>query len=173
MDILCKYFRIFVFWNNFDLKKKEKSIILSIFITYKGSLKLKMSHPTFIMFLCICDVYGSVTFNYKCYVLYFHCHVFPSLTDCKILSAKSSGPSSILVKWEPYTGATNYFLDLRVINNTNIAPIVVTLSAASTEKDVRALRPGTDYSVTLKVFQFYYVVCVAKDVALTGKEKDS
>lgn len=89
------------------------------------------------------------------------------------MSVKPSGPSSILVKWEKYTGATNYFLDLRVKNNTNIAPIVVTLSASQTEKDVKGLRPGTQYSITLKVFQFYFVVCMDTDVATTGKENDS
>lgn len=89
------------------------------------------------------------------------------------MSAKSSGPSSILVTWEKYTGATNYFLDLRVKNNTNVAPVVVTLAATSTSKDVMGLRPGTDYSVTLKVFQFYFVVCMATDEASTGKEKDN
>ncbi|KAI3368520.1 hypothetical protein L3Q82_025527 [Scortum barcoo] len=80
---------------------------------------------------------------------------------CTILSATSSGPSSILVKWEKDSSATNYFLDIRVKNNTNIAPVVVTLPATTTEKDVNGLRPGTEYSVTLKVFQFYFVVCMA------------
>lgn len=89
------------------------------------------------------------------------------------MSAKPSGPSSILVKWEKYTGATNYFLDLRVKNNTNIAPVVVTLPASQTEKDVKGLRPGTQYRVTLKVFQFYFVVCMDTGVAATGKEGDS
>lgn len=69
--------------------------------------------------------------------------------------------------------ATSYFLDLRVKNNTNFAPVVVTLPATGTEKDVQGLRPGTEYSVTLKVFQFYFVVCVDTTVASTGKEEDS
>lgn len=85
------------------------------------------------------------------------------------MSAKPSGPSSILVKWEGYTGATNYFLDLRVKNNTRIAPVVVTLPASQTEKDVKGLRPGTQYRVTLKVFQFYFVVCMDTGVAATGE----
>lgn len=86
--------------------------------------------------------------------------------------AKSSGPSSILVSWEKYTGATNYLLDLRVKNNTQIAPVVVTLTASQTERDVKGLRPGTQYSVTLKVFQFYFVMCMDTEVAITGKDGD-
>lgn len=58
-------------------------------------------------------------------------------------------------------------------NNTNIAPVVVTLPATATQKDVNGLRPGTEYNVTLKVFQFYFVVCVDTDLASTGKEGDS
>lgn len=96
--------------------------------------------------------------------------MFPSHAACNILSAKPSGPSSILVKWGHYAGATNYFLDLRVRNNTNIAPVVVTLPSSQTERDVKGLRPGTQYSVTLKVFQFYFVVCMDTDVATTGEE---
>ena len=102
-------------------------------------------------------------------IITFH-FVFASFAACKILSAKPSGPASILVKWERYAGATNYFLDLRVRNNTNIAPVVVTLPSSQTERDVKGLRPGTQYNVTLKVFQFYYVVCVDTDVATTGEE---
>lgn len=49
---------------------------------------------------------------------------------------------------------------------------MVTLSASQTEKDVKGLRPGTQYSVTLKVFQFYFVVCMDTDVATTGKENE-
>lgn len=89
------------------------------------------------------------------------------------MSAKSSGSSSILVKWETVTLATNYFLDLRVTNNTNIVPVVVTLPATATEKDVNGLRPGTNYSVTLKAFQFFFVACMDTVLATTGKEEDS
>ncbi len=85
------------------------------------------------------------------------------------MSAKASSPSSILVKWEKHNGATNYFLDLRVKNNTNIAPVVVTLPATTTEWNVNGLRPGTEYNVALKVFHFYFVMCLDTDVATTGK----
>lgn len=96
-----------------------------------------------------------------------------SLTGCKILSAKSSSASSILVKWEKYAGATNYFLDFRVTNNTQIAPNVLTLPATWTEHDMQALRPGTTYKVTLKVFQFYTLICTITAEATTGKEEST
>lgn len=57
-------------------------------------------------------------------------------------------------------------------NNTQIAPVVVTLTASQTERDVQGLRPGTQYSVTLKVFQFYFVMCMDTEVATTGKDGD-
>lgn len=50
---------------------------------------------------------------------------------------------------------------------------MVTLPASQTERDVKGLRPGTQYRVTLKVFQFYFVVCMDTGVAATGKEGDS
>ncbi|XP_040040842.2 uncharacterized protein fndc7b [Gasterosteus aculeatus] len=91
----------------------------------------------------------------------------PYSDGCKILSAKSSSASSILVKWEKYAGATNYFLDFRVTNNTQIAPNVLTLPATWTEHDMQALRPGTTYKVTLKVFQFYTLICTITAEATT------
>ncbi|CAJ1061142.1 uncharacterized protein LOC117806306 [Xyrichtys novacula] len=94
-----------------------------------------------------------------------------SAKGCKITSATASGPSSIRVKWKPCEDATNYFLDLRVKNNTNFAPVVVTLSARTTEWNVNGLRAGSDYSVTLKVFEFYYVVCVDTVEATTVPAK--
>ncbi|KAJ3599685.1 hypothetical protein NHX12_033641 [Muraenolepis orangiensis] len=78
---------------------------------------------------------------------------------CSITSVTCPGPSALRVRWNRYVGATNYFLDLRVINSTDIAPVVLTLSATATEKVVHGLRPGSQYSVTLKVFNFYFVVC--------------
>ena len=110
--------------------------------------------------MCFCCLYPSSSLQ---------CHVFPSLSECKILSAVATGPSSILVKWEKYPRATNYFLDLRVKNSTRNAPVVVTLSGTSTEKDVYGLLPGTDYKVTLKPFVFYFAMCVSTYEASTGK----
>lgn len=99
----------------------------------------------------------------------FYSNFSLSLSVCNITSITSPAASTLLVKWNKYNGATNYFLDLRVINATDIAPVVVTLPATSTEKLVQGLRPGTLYSVTVKVFQFYYVMCLKSQVAKTGK----
>ncbi|XP_067369826.1 mucin-3B [Channa argus] len=91
-----------------------------------------------------------------------------SVEGCKILSVRASGPSSILVKWEVYTGAASYFLDLRVVNNTNVVPVVVSVPSSVTEKDVQGLRPGTEYTVTFKVFQFLFSsACVVTTTAWT------
>ncbi|XP_061636365.1 fibronectin-like isoform X2 [Phyllopteryx taeniolatus] len=107
---------------------------------------------------------GAIGF---CFALLTLTQISYNADGCQILTAAPSGPSSILVKWKQYTGATNYFLDLRVKNIRNIAPVVVTLPATQTEKIVRGLQPGTNYSVTLKVFQFYFVVCVDRSEAST------
>ena len=96
----------------------------------------------------------------------------PSLSEvrtCEITSVISTSPSSLHVKWNHYVGATNYFLDLRVINSTDIAPVVLTLAGLVTETEVYGLRPGAHYSVTLKVFQYYFVVCHVTQEASTGE----
>lgn len=99
--------------------------------------------------------------------------VLPCFTGCKIVSARASGPSSILVKWDAYPQAASYFLDLRVANNTNVVPVVVSVPATVLEKDIQGLRPGTNYIVTFKVFQFFYTaVCVNTTTAWTGKVED-
>ncbi|XP_012990390.2 uncharacterized protein LOC105029012 isoform X2 [Esox lucius] len=66
------------------------------------------------------------------------------------------------------TGATTYLLDLRVINATDIAPVVITLTGSNTERLIQGLRPGTTYNVTVKMFQFYYVMCSDTQAATTG-----
>ncbi|KAK7901582.1 hypothetical protein WMY93_018351 [Mugilogobius chulae] len=83
-----------------------------------------------------------------------------SKADCPITSAVSAGPSAILVKWEPYEKASNYILDLRVTNNTDVAPVLAVVDAL--QKTVQGLRPGTNYTVTLKVLKFFDVVCSSK-----------
>ncbi|XP_076840783.1 uncharacterized protein fndc7b [Brachyhypopomus gauderio] len=84
-----------------------------------------------------------------------------------ITSITSTSASSLLVRWNSYQGATNYFLDLRV-NSTGVsAPVVVTLPAFATEKEVFGLRAGTLYAVVVKVFQFYKVVCMDVEIART------
>ncbi|XP_048832460.1 uncharacterized protein LOC125708743 isoform X2 [Brienomyrus brachyistius] len=87
--------------------------------------------------------------------------------DCPVTAIKSTSASSLTVKWNKYIGATNYFLDLRVVNVTDVAPVVVTLPASSTERLVYGLRPATTYNVTVKVFQFYHVRCVGTSIATT------
>ena len=98
-----------------------------------------------------------------------------SQNDCNITSVTSTGPSSLNVRWTNNVNvmATNYFLDLRVINSTDIAPVVLTLPGSAREKKVYGLRAGAHYSVTLKVFQYYFVVCHATRVASTGKHPHS
>ncbi|CAL8268058.1 unnamed protein product [Arctogadus glacialis] len=86
---------------------------------------------------------------------------------CIITSVRSRSPSTLHVIWERYLGATNFFLDIRVINSTDIAPVVLTLSGSAKETDVHGLRPGAHYSVTLKVFKYYFVVCHVTQQAST------
>lgn len=60
-------------------------------------------------------------------------------------------------------------LDLRVVNSTSIAPVVVMQVAPRTQRLIQGLRPGHEYQVTLKVFQFTSVVCTITEQAITGK----
>lgn len=79
----------------------------------------------------------------------------------------------MVIKWEPYTGAASYFLDIRIVNNTNVVPIVLSLQATVTEKTVQGLRPGTEYIVTFKVFKFLFsAVCVTSTTVWTGRPKE-
>ncbi|XP_033507400.2 uncharacterized protein LOC117272533 [Epinephelus lanceolatus] len=86
-------------------------------------------------------------------------------TGCNILSVTSPSASTLNVVWSTYTGASVYLLDLRVVNSTSIAPVVVTQSAPSTQRLIQGLRPGHVYEVTLKVFVFYTIMC--RDVEIT------
>ncbi|XP_073671225.1 uncharacterized protein [Paramisgurnus dabryanus] len=87
--------------------------------------------------------------------------------DCLITSITSPAASSLLVKWNSFPGATSYLLDARVVNSTSIAPVLVQLSSSNTEKVVQGLRPGQNYQVTLKVYQFYYVICINSQIGQT------
>ncbi|XP_017573413.2 uncharacterized protein LOC108439482 [Pygocentrus nattereri] len=88
--------------------------------------------------------------------------------ECSIIvSIKSTSASSLLVQWNSYPGATNYFLDLRMVNSSTVAPVVVTLPAFSTQKEVFGMRPGALYTVVVKVFQFYRVTCMDTEMART------
>lgn len=80
----------------------------------------------------------------------------------------SPSASTLNVKWSSYSGASVYLLDLRVLNSTNIAPVVVMQVAPSTQRLIQGLRPGHVYQVTLKVFQFTSVVCTTMEEAITG-----
>lgn len=86
------------------------------------------------------------------------------------MSVTSPSASTLNVVWSSYSGASVYLLDLRVVNSTNIAPVVVMQSAPSTQRLIQGLRPGHVYQVTMKVFQFYTVVCTDGELAITGKE---
>nr|XP_055057047.1 uncharacterized protein LOC129441425 [Misgurnus anguillicaudatus] len=87
--------------------------------------------------------------------------------DCPITSITSPAASSLLVKWNSFTGATSYLLDARVVNSTSIAPVLVQISSSNTERVVQGLRPGQNYQVTLKVYQFYYVICISSQTGQT------
>lgn len=86
------------------------------------------------------------------------------------MSVTSPSASTLNVVWSSYDGASVYLLDLRVENSTNFAPVMVMQSAPSTEKLIQGLRPGFTYQVTLKVFQFYTIVCTEVKIAMTGKD---
>ncbi|XP_047442067.1 uncharacterized protein LOC125008801 [Mugil cephalus] len=87
-------------------------------------------------------------------------HSAAASSECKILSASPSSATSVLVKWEQYPKGTGYLLDLRKINSSDTAPIVVSANPQTTELNVHGLSPGQEYKVTLKVFAFYFVECV-------------
>lgn len=92
------------------------------------------------------------------------------LVECDIIKSISSpSASSLLVRWTSYTGATNYILDLRVVNMSSVAPVVVTVSASTTQKQVFGLSPGTLYNVVVKVFRFYSVECLDTGIGKTGQ----
>lgn len=83
---------------------------------------------------------------------------------------ESPSASTLYVKWSNYSGATVYLLDLRVVNSTTFAPVVVMTTAPRTERLVQGLQPGHHYQITLKVFQYTAIVCTDVMEAITGKE---
>ncbi|KAM3604918.1 uncharacterized protein V6R79_017981 [Siganus canaliculatus] len=86
---------------------------------------------------------------------------------CNIVSVTSPSASTLNVVWSSYSGASVYLLDLRVVNTTSIAPVVVMQSAPSTQRRIQGLRPGHVYQVTLKVFQYYTVLCTDTEQTIT------
>ena len=97
-------------------------------------------------------------------------HTFSLFSGCNIVSVTSPSASTLNVIWSSYTGASVYLLDLRVVNSTSIAPVVVMQSAPSTQRLIQGLRPGHVYQVTLKVFEFYTVVCTDTENTMTGTD---
>lgn len=91
-------------------------------------------------------------------------------SGCNIVSVTSPSASTLNVEWSTYDGASVYLLDFRVVNSTSIAPVVVMQAAPSTQRLIQGLRPGHDYEVTLKVFEFYTVVCIDTERTITGKD---
>lgn len=82
----------------------------------------------------------------------------------------SPSASALNVEWSSYTEASGYLLDLREVNSSNIASVVVAQYASSTQALVQGLKPGRVYQVTLKVLLFYTVVCQDVETAMTGKD---
>ncbi|MGH0126547.1 UNVERIFIED_CONTAM: hypothetical protein FKN15_073877 [Acipenser sinensis] len=78
-------------------------------------------------------------------------------TGLTITEISSPSATELEVKWTPGSGV-NYFLDLRVVNSTNIAPIVLFLPESPTVRLVGGLRPATVYNVTVKSSILFYVV---------------
>ncbi|XP_041125693.1 uncharacterized protein LOC121326478 isoform X3 [Polyodon spathula] len=81
---------------------------------------------------------------------------FPA-SGLTITEISSPSATELQVKWTPTSGV-NYFLDLRVVNSTSIAPIVLFLPESPTERLVGGLRPATVYNVTVKSSILFYVV---------------
>lgn len=94
----------------------------------------------------------------------------PSFLGCNIVSVTSPSASTLKVVWGSYSGATNYVLDFRVVNSTSIAPVVVMQGPESTQRLIQGLRPGHVYQITLKVFDYFTLVCTDAQVSITGKD---
>ncbi|TRY64567.1 hypothetical protein DNTS_033867 [Danionella cerebrum] len=88
--------------------------------------------------------------------------------ECNIVSISSPTASSLLVQWNRLLGVTNYFLDVRVVNDSNAGPVVVSVPGSISVKEVFGLRTGTLYSVTLKGFLYHSVLCVDTKISRTA-----
>lgn len=86
------------------------------------------------------------------------------------MSVTSPSASTLNVVWSSHSDASTYLLDLRVVNSTTVAPVVVMQSAPSTQRLIQGLRPGSVYNVTLKVFRFYDILCTDVEISMTGKD---
>ncbi|KAM9719839.1 uncharacterized protein fndc7rs1 [Menidia menidia] len=93
-------------------------------------------------------------------------------SGCTILSVTSPSASTLNIQWSDYPGASVYVLDLRVVNSTSIAPLMLMQSAPSTQRLVQGLRPGHVYQVTLKAFEILYTpLCTVTEIATTVPAK--
>lgn len=82
----------------------------------------------------------------------------------------SPSASTLNIKWSSFTAASLYVLDLRVVNSTNVAPLMLMQSVSSTQRLVQGLRAGHVYQVTLSAFDMLYSpLCTATQITMTGK----
>ncbi|XP_016331309.1 uncharacterized protein LOC107680061 [Sinocyclocheilus anshuiensis] len=88
--------------------------------------------------------------------------------ECTIISISSPTASSLLVQWTRLQGITNYILDLRVVNDSNTSPVVVSVPGTMSMKEVFGLKTGTWYKVILKAFVNYSSMCSATGLGLTA-----
>lgn len=54
------------------------------------------------------------------------------------------------------------------MNDTNTAPVVTSVPGSLSMKEVFGLKTGTLYTVTIKGFMYYTVLCVDTKIARTG-----
>ncbi|XP_014840249.1 PREDICTED: uncharacterized protein LOC106916456 [Poecilia mexicana] len=111
--------------------------------------KTQVSYSSFILLLLLQVHYGSAA-------------------ECNIFSVTSPSASTLNIKWSSYAGATLYVLDLRVVNSTSVAPLMLMQSASSTQRLVQGLRAGHVYQVTLSAFDMLYSpLCTASKITMT------
>ncbi|MEQ2241861.1 hypothetical protein ILYODFUR_029758, partial [Ilyodon furcidens] len=85
---------------------------------------------------------------------------------CNIVSVTSPSASTLNVIWSSYDGSSFYVLDLRVVNSTDIAPVMLTVS--STQRLVQGLRAGQVYQLTLSAYGMLYVpLCTVIKMTMT------
>uniref|UniRef100_A0A8C1QH51 Fibronectin type-III domain-containing protein n=1 Tax=Cyprinus carpio TaxID=7962 RepID=A0A8C1QH51_CYPCA len=93
-----------------------------------------------------------------------------SIPECTIIAISSPTASSLLVQWNRLQGITNYFLDLRVVNDSNSSPVVASVPGSMSMREVFGLKPGTWYKVILKGFLNFTPSCTVSRLALTAPE---
>ncbi|XP_054888996.1 serine-rich adhesin for platelets-like [Poeciliopsis prolifica] len=92
--------------------------------------------------------------------------------ECSIVSVTSPSASTLNIKWNSSARDSLYVLDLRVMNSTSVAPLMLMQSASSTQRLVQGLRAGHVYQVTLSAFdEAYVLVCTASTTTMTVPDK--